>query len=247
MVCRILGQRSVLVGLPAVDGDDGAVDEGGLAGEEQRDQCRDLLRLPEALLGLVETNSLPTSCQLSSSICLSEFSTIGVMIAPGAMALIEMPKAPYSTAELWVRSEHAVEVDRHHAVELVGSEGLGEVLSALDPGVVDADLTLPQFNVLMELAASPDRALPMHTVIDRLISTPSSLSWLTTRMRDRGLVTKERDDDDARVVLLAITEAGWAALEDAMPRVFATEKDLWADHRRADLRALATLLERLLD
>lgn len=118
---------------------------------------------------------------------------------------------------------------------------------AIERALADADLTLPQFNVLMELAASPDGALPMHAVIDRLISTPSSLSWLTTRMRDRGLVTKERDDGDARVVLLAITEAGWAALEDAMPRVFATEKDLWRDHRRADLRALAALLEPLLD
>ncbi len=117
----------------------------------------------------------------------------------------------------------------------------------IERALADADLTLPQFNVLMELAAAPDGALPMHLVIDRLISTPSSLSWLTTRMRERGLVTKQRDDGDARVVVLAITEAGWVALEDAMPRVFAAERELWGGHRRADLRQVATLLAPLVE
>lgn len=119
------------------------------------------------------------------------------------------------------------------------------VARAIERALADADLTLPQFNVLMELAASPDGTLPQHAVIDRLISTPSSLSWLTTRMRDRGLITKERDDGDARVVVLAITESGWDALEDAMPRVFAAERDLWRGHRRRELRDLVMLLEPL--
>ena len=57
---------------------------------------------PKRCIGLADTNCLPTSCQLSASICLREFSTIGVMIAPGAMALIEIPNWPYSTAELRV-------------------------------------------------------------------------------------------------------------------------------------------------
>lgn len=117
----------------------------------------------------------------------------------------------------------------------------------IERALADADLTLPQFNVLMELAAAPGGALPMYAVIERLISTPSSLSWLTTRMRDRGLVTKQRDADDARVVVLAITEAGWEALENAMPRVFTAERELWRDHQRADLRQVAALLAPLVE
>lgn len=117
----------------------------------------------------------------------------------------------------------------------------------IERALADADLTLPQFNVLMELAAVPEGSLPMHAVIDRLISTPASLSWLTSRMRDRGLITKERDDEDARVVVLAITEQGWSALEQAMPLVFAAEKRLWHGYRKTDLRALAELLEPLLE
>lgn len=117
----------------------------------------------------------------------------------------------------------------------------------IERALADADLTLPQFNVLMELAAAPDGTLPMHAVIDRLISTPASLSWLTSRMRDRGLITKERDDEDARVVLLSITEDGWSALEQAMPPAFAAEKQLWHGYRKMDLRALVDLLDPLLE
>lgn len=117
----------------------------------------------------------------------------------------------------------------------------------IERALADADLTLPQFNVLMELAAEPDGAVPMHAMVDRLISSPASLSWLTSRMRERGLITKERDADDARVVILAITEQGWAALGAGMPRVFAAEKRLWGDHRRGDLRTLADLLGPLIE
>lgn len=112
----------------------------------------------------------------------------------------------------------------------------------IERALADVDLTLPQFNILMELAASPDGSLPTHAVIDRLIGTAANVSWLTTRMRDRGLVAKERATDDARVVLLTITEAGWAALEQAMPRVFAAEQELWRHHEPGDLRALTALL-----
>lgn len=147
-------------------------------------------------------------------------------------------------AESARRAERDRDASRAAVTVMKASSRLAQ---AIERALADADLTLPQFNVLMELAASSDGALPMHAVIDRLISTPSSLSWLTTRMRERGLVTKERDHEDARVVLLAITETGWAALEDAMPRVFATEKQLWRHHRRTDVRALAELLEPLLE
>jgi DNA-binding MarR family transcriptional regulator len=142
------------------------------------------------------------------------------------------------------RAERDLDASRAAVTVMKASSRLSQ---AIERALAAADLTLPQFNVLMELAASPDGALPQHAVIDRLISTPSNLSWLTTRMRDLGLITKDRDGDDARVVVLRLTEAGWAALEEAMPRVFATEKELWRHHRRAHLRGLIDQLEPLLE
>lgn len=117
----------------------------------------------------------------------------------------------------------------------------------IERSLADTQLTLPQFNVLMELAASPDGVLPMHDMTARLISTPPSMSGLTSRMRDLGLVTKQRSSDDERVVMLAITEAGWDALKQAMPRVFDAEKELLEAHSGSGLRQIVELLEPLID
>lgn len=117
----------------------------------------------------------------------------------------------------------------------------------IERALADAELTLPQFNVLMELAAAPDGVLAMSEVTDRLISTPPSVSWLTGRMRDLGLITKRRSDEDERVVLAAITEAGWEALDEAMPRVFGAEKQLLKGYSRKDMRDTVALLEPLIE
>lgn len=118
---------------------------------------------------------------------------------------------------------------------------------AIERSLTDTQLTLPQFNVLMELAGSEGGVLPMHEMTDRLISTPPSMSGLTARMRDLGLITKQRSDDDERVVLLGITDAGWEALEEAMSRVFAAEKELVGNYSRSDLRQIVDLLGPLID
>jgi DNA-binding MarR family transcriptional regulator len=119
------------------------------------------------------------------------------------------------------------------------------VSQALERSLAEADLTLPQFNVLMELAATPGGSLPLYELNARLVATPPNTSWITTRMQKVDLVTKQRDADDARVVNLTLTEAGWAALERALPLVVEAERRLLADFDREGLRTLADLLGRL--
>jgi DNA-binding MarR family transcriptional regulator len=119
------------------------------------------------------------------------------------------------------------------------------VSQALERSLSEAALTLPQFNVLMELAATPGGALPLFDLNARLVATPPNTSWITTRMEKAGLATKRRDSGDARVVILALTEAGWAALERALPLVVQAEQGLLAAYDREELRAVATLLDRL--
>ena len=117
----------------------------------------------------------------------------------------------------------------------------------LERALAEADLTLPQFNLLMELAVTPDAALPLYELNARMIATAPSTSWLSTRMQEAGLVTKARHPDDARVVILAMTEAGWTALERALPHVVDTEQRLLAGYTTGELRALARLLGPLAD
>ena len=129
------------------------------------------------------------------------------------------------------------------AVEIM--RAAARVSRVIDAAVAAADLTLPQFNILMELASTPDSSLPLYEVTARLISTPPNTSWLTTKMQQAGLVTKTRALHDARVVQLTLTENGWAALERAMPHVFSAEIDLLADYTRDERRDVAQLLGKL--
>ena len=49
------------------------------------------------------------------------------------------------------------------------------------------------------------------------------------------------------VIVLAITEVGWRALQDAVPRMFVAEKEFWRAHCRAELRQVAELLAPLVE
>jgi DNA-binding MarR family transcriptional regulator len=121
-----------------------------------------------------------------------------------------------------------------------------KLAQALERALAEADMTLPQFNLVMELAASPEGALPLYEINARLISTPPNTSWLCTRMEEKRLVTRQRDPSDARVVIVKLTDRGWAALEEAALLVFQAEKDLLADYTRSELRVLGDLLGPLL-
>ena len=118
---------------------------------------------------------------------------------------------------------------------------------ALERRLAQVDLTLPQFNALMVLAASPSGALPLFELTAQLVSTLPNTTWLTTRMQERGLVTKKRDPDDGRVVLLELTERGWGALGKAAPLVFESERELLAGFSQGELRIFGELLSRFLD
>ncbi|HEV2756555.1 MAG TPA: MarR family transcriptional regulator [Actinomycetota bacterium] len=117
----------------------------------------------------------------------------------------------------------------------------------LERALAPADLSLPQFNVLMVLAATPGGELPLYELNAQLVSSAPNMSWISNRMEERGLVRKKRDDDDRRVVLIALTESGWKGLAGAAPLVFEAERQLVAGFSRAELTTLGNLLGGLLD
>jgi DNA-binding MarR family transcriptional regulator len=121
------------------------------------------------------------------------------------------------------------------------------VAQTVERALAEADMTLPQFNILMELAASSDESLPLYAINARLISTPPNTSWLCSRMESKGLVRRRRDRDDARVVVVELTEKGWTAVAKSAPLVFAAEKELLKSYSRTELRSLGSLLARLLE
>ena len=117
---------------------------------------------------------------------------------------------------------------------------------ALERALSEANLSLPQFNVLMVLASSPEARMPTFELNAHLVSTPPNTSWLSDRMQEGGLVKKSRSPDDGRVVILELTEKGWKALGKAAPLVFDTERELLSRFSRSELRTLGELLTRFL-
>lgn len=117
---------------------------------------------------------------------------------------------------------------------------------ALERALAEADLSLPQFNVLMVLASSPEARLPIFELNAHLVSTPPNTSWLSNRMQERGFIRKSRSPDDGRVVLLELTEKGWRALGKAAPLVFDTERQLLTGFTRSELKMIGDLLARFL-
>jgi DNA-binding MarR family transcriptional regulator len=117
----------------------------------------------------------------------------------------------------------------------------------LERSLAGVDLSLPQFNVLMVLGASPGGALPLFELNAQLVTSAPNMSWISNRMEERGLVRKQRDEEDGRVVLLGLTERGWKLLADAAPLVFAAEKQLVGGFSRSELSRFGDLLFRLLE
>jgi DNA-binding MarR family transcriptional regulator len=138
------------------------------------------------------------------------------------------------------RAQRSEQVSRT-AVSILRADS--KVSQVLERALAEAGLTLPQFNVLMELASSPDGALPLYELNSRLISTPPNTSWLSTRMVESGLVTKCRGTADSRVMILRLAEPGWQVLEVAAPLVFQAEKNLLGAYSSEELCRLADLLD----
>ena len=67
-------------------------------------------------------------------------------------------------------------------------------------------LSLVHLHVLTVLDV--DGAIPMRVLADSLDVSQASATGIVDRMEQRGLVTRQRDDADRRVVRVALTEEG---------------------------------------
>jgi DNA-binding MarR family transcriptional regulator len=105
-----------------------------------------------------------------------------------------------------------------------------------------AGLTPPQFNVLMEVAVASGARLALHEICERLLKSPPNVTALVDRLERDGLLRRERNQDDRRVVMATLTERGWEALAAAAPEVFAAERRMLGDLSPAGRRELVQQL-----
>ncbi len=74
---------------------------------------------------------------------------------------------------------------------------------------------LPSHFRALHLLASGEK-LTMKDLAKRLGMTPPSVTVLTRRLQQKGLIGRARDRDDRRVVLLSLTEEGRKLLDEML-------------------------------
>ncbi|MDB4916519.1 MAG: transcriptional regulator [Gemmatimonadetes bacterium] len=101
-------------------------------------------------------------------------------------------------------------------------------------------ITQTQYNVLRILRGAGSDGLCRNDIRERLISQVPDVTRLLDRMEEAGLIVRERDAADRRVVTTRITKQGLTLLDQVAEPVLAS-------HRRALGHMSATQLESLLE
>jgi DNA-binding MarR family transcriptional regulator len=103
-------------------------------------------------------------------------------------------------------------------------------------------ITLTQYNVLRILRGQGGEALCRNEVRDRLIAEGPDVTRLLDRMEEAGLVRRERDSEDRRLVNTTISRDGTRLLERLEKPVAALQVQLLGHLGKRKLALLVDLL-----
>jgi len=108
-----------------------------------------------------------------------------------------------------------------------------------------ADLTPTQYNALRILRGAGEEGLACGEIGERMVTKDSDITRLLDRLERRGLIRRERPDNNRRVVLTRITDEGLALLSELDGPVEESHRSLAGHLGRQRLKALNELLEAL--
>lgn len=108
-----------------------------------------------------------------------------------------------------------------------------------------AELTGTQYNVLRILRGAGPEGLACRGIGERMITHDPDITRLLDRMEKRGLITRERQKDDRRVVKTRITPHGLALLKPLDQPMHDLHKRQFRHMAGARLKTLRDLLEEI--
>lgn len=108
-----------------------------------------------------------------------------------------------------------------------------------------AELTGTQYNVLRILRGAGPEGLACRGIGDRMITHDPDITRLLDRMEKRGLITRERQKDDRRVVKARMTPHGLALLKPLDQPMRDLHKRQFHHVAAARLKTLCDLLEEI--
>ena len=114
--------------------------------------------------------------------------------------------------------------------------------------VLEHDLALASYDVLVQLSEAPDQRLRMTELADRVLLSRSGLTRLVDRLERDGLIAREACPSDARGTLAVLTEAGLTRLRAAWPtHLRGVTEYVTSRLSPLEVEQLATILGRLVD
>jgi DNA-binding MarR family transcriptional regulator len=138
----------------------------------------------------------------------------------------------------------AAQRDRSDRIDRVSSQLLPRValLTRLLTSQLGSELSRTELGLLNTLSSAPRRITELAE-LERLAQP--TLTQLVQRLEQRGLVKRERQTDDGRVVLVTLTEPGAAALDDFRRRASVALGARLAELPDAEVESLAAATETL--
>jgi DNA-binding MarR family transcriptional regulator len=104
------------------------------------------------------------------------------------------------------------------------------------------ELTPQQYNVLRLLRAAQPEGVPTLALADRLVSRAPDITRMLDKLAERGLIARQRPEDNRRVVEVRITPAGLDLLEKLAAPLRACHRRQLGHLKQTDLKRLTALL-----
>ena len=104
-------------------------------------------------------------------------------------------------------------------------------------------LSLTQYNVLRILRGAGEQGLCCREVAERMVTRDPDITRLVDRLERRGLLARNRDSKDRRIITVRITEAGQKMLKDLDRPMEESNRNRLSHMDKAELRKLLELLE----
>lgn len=108
------------------------------------------------------------------------------------------------------------------------------VVPRLERELAAVGMPLSWYDVLLELNAAPDRRLRMSELGARAVLSRERVSRVVDELERAGLARRDRNPDDGRSLLAALTDEGRARLRAAAPTYLAAVERHFGSHLSDD-------------
>jgi DNA-binding MarR family transcriptional regulator len=120
------------------------------------------------------------------------------------------------------------------------------VMRYLNADFPSGDLSLNEYDVLFNLSRQPSRRLRIRDLNQHLLLTQPSVSRLIDRLAGRGLVTKTQDADDARGIIVELSDDGYELFRQvARGHIASINRRVGGTLTQGELTTLAELCDKL--